>query len=321
MVLLIVLFGCVEQPSTTTSTTAATIATTTTSTITTTSIEATIVTTTTSTITTTSIEYRTLSHRVLFYEQKSKYKIDDEYSLFSTALQTKASVSSPLFGYIVESYQEDFSSEVLLSRHPDVLVIASLTEPLSSDELSVVSDYLMHGGRLFILGGSTDAVNQIIAPYGMTLDSAVLMDETRPVSPEGNNTEFVVDIFNFRDELIRATYFGISQIAFFGGSGIIISSTADPSLVKTVAIGSRDCYSPSSVVFNKGSQPPIAAAAVVWGEGGNVSGQLGLVFVLSDEDILTNEHLDTSKHNYDNLRFGTNIIDWLYVTEIVIDKS
>ena len=252
--------------------------------------------------------------RVLFYEKNSKYKIDKDYSMFKEALERK--------GYIVESLNIELSREVLRSRNPDVLVIASLTKSLSSNELASIFEFVMQDGKgLFVLGGSgksgktTSPANQITIPFGMTMDSAMLEDEKNPViedsKPSTKKNNFVVSLFNKEDPTIRLAISGISQVAFFDGPGIIVPEKADTS-VKIVARGSRNAYSPGSSVFQKGSQPPIATAAIV----GN-----GLVFVLSDEDMLTNKYLDTSKYKYDNLRFGTNIIDWLYSTKPSLNVS
>ncbi len=255
--------------------------------------------------------------RILFYEKNSGkgYTIEEDYSTFKEALEGK--------GYIVESLDIELSRDVLQTRDPDVLVIAALSRSLSSTELAAIFEFVMQKNRgLFILGGSPSKkgitpANQITIPFGMTLDSAILQDERNPVVEGSNPTtkkeEFVVNTFNpGEDPTLRLVIQGVREIAFFSGPGINVPESDQNSNVKTVAICSRNAYSPESEIFQKGSRPPIAAAGIV-GE--------GLVFVLSDEDMLTNDYLDTSKYKYDNLRFGTNIVDWLRTTKIASNVS
>ena len=254
--------------------------------------------------------------RILFYEKNSAkgYTIEEDYSTFKDALERK--------GYVVESLDIELSREVLTTRDPDVLIIAALSNSLSSTELAAIFEFVMQKNRgLFILGGSSSKkgsspANQITIPFGMTLDTAVLQDERNPViagtTPSKDKENFVVDTFTTDDPTIRLAIQGVRELAFFGGVGIDVPESNEDSSLKIVAQSGRNAYSPESQVFQKGSQPPIAAAVIV-GD--------GLVFVLSDEDMLVDEYLDTSKYKYDNLRFGTNIVDWLRTTKIASNVS
>jgi hypothetical protein len=255
--------------------------------------------------------------RILFYEKNSAkgYTIEQDYSTFKDALEGK--------GYVVESLDIELSRDVLQTRDPDVLVIAALSGSLSSTELAAIFEFVMQKDRgLFILGGSLSKkgitpANQITIPFGMTLDSAVLQDERNPVvegsTPTTKKEEFVVNTFNpDSDPTMSLAIQGVREVAFFSGPGIDVPEASQNSNVKTVAICGRNAYSPESQIFQKGSRPPIAAAGIV-GD--------GLVFVLSDEDMLTNNHLDTTKYKYDNLRFGTNIVDWLRTTKVASNVS
>jgi len=255
--------------------------------------------------------------RILFYEKNSAkgYTIEQDYSTFKDALERR--------GYVVESLDIELSRDVLQTRDPDVLVIAALSGSLSSTELAAIFEFVMQKNRgLFILGGSASKkgispANQITIPFGMTLDSATLQDERNPVvegsTPSTKKEEFVVNTFNpDSDPTLGLAIQGVREIAFFSGTGIDVPKSEQDSNVKTVAICGRNAYSPESQIFQKGSRPPIAAAGIV-GD--------GLVFVLSDEDMLINDYLDTSKYKYDNLRFGTNIVDWLRTTKIASNAS
>lgn len=236
--------------------------------------------------------------RILFYESSNvgkNYRISTGYSKFKEALELK--------GYSVERYEGTLSREDLENYNPDVLVIASLDKPLSAEELAAIFEFVMQDGKgLFICGG-TQAANQLTIPFGMTIDpQGLLEDETSPVVdaksiPSKDKTWFVVTTLERQDPSLRLLVQGINSLGFFGGNGISVSGD-----VKVVASGDWDTYSPKSSTFPKGSRPPIATAALV----GN-----GMVFLLSDADMLTNDKIDAAKYRYDNLRFGTNIIDWL----------
>jgi hypothetical protein len=241
---------------------------------------------------------------ILFYETNrvsGNYKIDSGYSKFKEALVQK--------GYSVSKVETDISKPLLESYNPDVLVIAGLGSPLTATEQAAVFEFVMQKGRgLFICGG-TDAANQLAIPFGMTIGDAPLEDETDPIK-DVSTGEYVKDKGKFTlsyyenfivDASTRSIIQGVSQLGFFGGKGISLSGSAKPILV-----GDMDTYAPKAqkILFPKGSRPPIAASAIVG---------KGLVFLLSDADMLLDTNLDSSKYRYDNLRFGTNIIDWLSI--------
>jgi len=236
--------------------------------------------------------------RILFYETgkvSKSYKIETGYSKFKEALEDK--------GYSVSRIEIPLSREALRSHDPDVLIIASLSSSLDASELAAIFEFVMQDGKGLFISGGTPSANQIMIPFGMTIDTGTLEDESSPIwdSSSGaevtDKTNFVIHTIERQDPSIRLLVQGVNQLAFFGGNGISISGDA-----KLVVTGDWDTYSPKSPTFPKGSKPPVASAALV----GN-----GLVFLLSDADMLADDKIDTSKYRYDNLRFGTNIIDWL----------
>ncbi|RLI93213.1 MAG: hypothetical protein DRO89_00510 [Candidatus Altiarchaeales archaeon] len=246
--------------------------------------------------------------KILFYETNKvsrDYKIETGYSKFKEALEDK--------GYSVSRIEIPLSREVLRSYDPDVLVIANLNSPLDASELAAIFEFVMQDGKGLFIAGGTSSANQITIPFGMTIDTGILEDESSPVwdSSSGaevaDKTNFVIHTINRQDPSIRLLIQGVNQLAFFGGNGISISGDA-----KLVVTGDWDTYSPKSPTFPKGSKPPVASAALV----GN-----GLVFLLSDADMLTNDKIDTSRYRYDNLRFGINIIDWLRASKERPPKS
>ncbi len=237
---------------------------------------------------------------ILFYETgkvNSNYRTGTGYSTFKEELVGK--------GYSVSRIEILLDRVVLRNHNPDVLVIANLDKSLDADELAAVFEFVMQDGKgLFIAGGGTSAANQITIPFGMKIDEGgTLEDETSFIldSVSGaiisDKTNFVTVKIEKQDPSTRLLIQGVNSLAFFGGNGIQVSGDA-----KVVVSGDWDTYSPKSPTFPKGSKPPIVAASIV----GN-----GLVLLLSDADMLINSNLDTSRYRYDNLRFGTNIIDWL----------
>ncbi len=238
--------------------------------------------------------------RILFYEASKvsgSYKSGAGYLEFKEALEGK--------GYSVSRYEKALSREVLDNYNPDVLIITQLNSPLDASELAAIFEFVMQDGKGLFISGGTPSVNQITIPFGMTIDTGTLEDESNPIwdSSSGkevaDKTNFVIHTIERQEPLMRPIIQGIDQLAFFGGNGI---SLRDDPRIKRVIMGDWDTYSPQSPTFPKGSKPPLASAALVG---------KGCVFLLSDADMLANDKVDTSKYKYDNLKLGTNIIEWL----------
>ncbi len=236
--------------------------------------------------------------KILFYETgkvSGDYKSGSGYSKLKQTLEGK--------GYSVSRIEIPLSRDVLDSYNPDVLIIANLGSPLDSGELAAIFEFVMQSGKGLFISGGTPSASQITIPFGIAIDYGILEDESSPVwdSSSGaavsSKTNFVIHTINRQDSSIRLIVQGVNQLAFFGGNGLSLSGD-----VKSVIMGDWDTYSPMSPTFPKGSQPPVASAALVG---------KGCIFLLSDADMLANDKVDTSRYKYDNLRFGTNIIDWL----------
>lgn len=234
-------------------------------------------------------------NRVLFYEAKTsgKYTTDGDYLKFVSELKNE--------GYIVYATKE-ISTNTLKSY--DVLVIPNIGTPLEPKELAAVSEFVIeNGGGLFIAGAATETANQI-TPFGMTVDKKenLLEDDMNCIKDATagkckEKTNFVVTTFS-TDPMVQSIRIGVNQLGFYGGSGIYLSGNAKP-----VAMGGRTTYALAGS-FPPESNPPVAAAAIVG---------KGLVFLLSDPDMLSEKNLD----NYDNLKFGVNIIKWLSISSQV----
>ncbi len=225
--------------------------------------------------------------KVLFYEigTAGGYTIESGYSKFSDELRNK--------GYDVASITKGELTKEKLKGY-DVVAIQELGRKLSTEEMSAVLWFVMQkGGGLFINGGSPDNANQLTVLFGVTVDDGLLVDTTDPISGDTSNAHFVLDRF-ITEDVMRSIRQGVSKIGFYQGHGLILSGNA-----KAIVMGDEDTYS-DTMSFPSGSQPAVGAAAMF----GN-----GLIFILSDADVLSNEHLD----EFDNKVLGTNIVDWLAV--------
>ncbi|MFH0860093.1 MAG: hypothetical protein V1921_02735 [Candidatus Altiarchaeota archaeon] len=226
--------------------------------------------------------------RILFYEVSTPetYKISSGLSKFAARLSDK--------GYEMASMTRGELSEDRLAEY-DILIIHP-GKPLKTEELSAVLWFVLtKGGGVFILGGEPANANQIMSPFGMIMDDGILIDSTDTI-PEEQIQNFIVDRFNLVPTS-RVTIQGVSQLGFYKGHGLKLSGNS-----YAIATGDQDTYS-DTLSFTSGSMPPIAGAAIF----GN-----GLVFTLSDIDMLTDKYID----KYDNLQFGLNIVDWLSITVI-----
>ena len=225
--------------------------------------------------------------KVLFYEigTAGGYTIESGYSKFSDELRNK--------GYDVASITKGELTKEKLKGY-DVVAIQELGRKLSTEEMSAVLWFVMQkGGGLFINGGSPDNANQLTVLFGVTVDDGMLVDTTDPIPGGTSNSHFVLDKF-ITEDVMRSIRQGVSKIGFYQGHGLILSGNA-----KAIVMGDEDTYS-DTMSFPSGSQPAVGAAAMF----GN-----GLIFILSDADVLSNEHLD----EFDNKVLGTNIVDWLAV--------
>ncbi len=238
------------------------------------------------------IEGISAAGKVLFYETKSTYKTDAGYSRFKEELQRR--------GYVVSKLEIELSKSVLEKNKPDVLILSGLSSTLTPTEKAAVFEFVMQNGKGLFIAGGTTAANELSIPFGMTMDDAPLEDETDAI--EGDKGKFSL---GYADNFVpgagtRSIIQGVTQLGFFGGSGISLSGNAE-----AIIIGDWDTYAPKSStgMFPKESKPPVAAASIVG---------KGLVFLLSDGSMLANSNLE--KYPYDNLKFGGNIVDWLSIS-------
>lgn len=240
----------------------------------------------------------TAGNKVLFYELKTSgdYRINSGYSKFVNELRNE--------GYTVYLTTE-ISANTLKSYEPDVLVIPNIGSPLEPKELAAISEFVMEKGKGLFIAGATQTANQI-TPFGMTVDNNLLEDDMNCIrdTPTGtcaDKTKFLVTIFS-SDPIVQSVRLGVNQLGFYGGNGIYLSGNA-----KSVVMGSRTTYTLAGS-FPPESNPPVAAGAIVG---------KGLVFLLSDPDMLSNQYLD----KYDNLKFGINIIKWLSISPNVWENT
>jgi len=224
--------------------------------------------------------------RILFYEvgTAGEYTIEQGYSQFKKELQARghdvASITQP--GSLTKDKLESY----------DVLVIQDLRMQFTIEDISAILWFVMQNGKgVFINGGDPSAANKLTIPFGTTMDSANLKDITNPIPETTDGYSFIITQFPSEDEF-RVIRQAVTKIGFYKGSGLFLSGNSH-----CIATGDSDTFSDTGS-FASGSKPCVASAALF----GN-----GLVFVLSDPDLLTDKNMGS----YDNKLFGTNIIDWL----------
>lgn len=227
--------------------------------------------------------------RILFYEVGSSedYKIEKGYSILKQELQAR--------GHDVASITQAGTLTKEKIEVYDVLVIQDLRRQLDVEDISAILWFVMQkGSGLFINGGDPGAANKLTMPFGTTIDSATLKDITTPIPGDTSEYDFMITTFPPEDEY-RVLRQGVNRIGFYQGTGMLLSADAH-----CIASGDADTFSETGS-FATGSKPCVASAALF----GN-----GLVFTLSDSDLLSNKNINS----YDNRVLGLNIIDWLSMT-------
>jgi FtsZ-binding cell division protein ZapB len=229
------------------------------------------------------------ARRVLFYEvgTNDQYKIDNGYSDFAQTLRNK--------GYTVASITRGELKKETLGNY-DILVVQELGKSLSTEEISSIIWFVLQQGKgLFINGGGGGKANQLSIPFGVTVDSGVLIDTEDQIGDD--RYTFTVNRFDEHPEL-KTMQIAVTKVGFYRGNGFLLSGNT-----KCVLRGDDDTYSDTGS-FPTGSKPCVAAASLF----GN-----GLVFVYSDVDTLSNKNLNS----YNNKNFGLNILDWLSIPTII----
>lgn len=227
--------------------------------------------------------------RILFYEvgTSDQYQIEKGYSKFKQELQARGNdvASITQAGSLTKEKLEGY----------DVLVIQDLRRQLEIEDISAILWFVMQkGSGLFINGGDPNAANKITIPFGTTMDAATLKDITSPIPNDPDAFDFMVTQFPPEDEY-RVLRQGVNKIGFYKGNGLMLSGNA-----RCVATGDADTFSDTGS-FAAGSKPCVASGALF----GN-----GLVFVLSDPDLLTDKNINS----FDNRVMGLNVIDWVSMT-------
>ncbi len=224
--------------------------------------------------------------KIIFYEINTPgtYTKDGGLSEFARKIRAE--------GYEIASISKGGLSRESLSTY-DLLIIRPSAQ-LKIEELSAILWFVAtKGGGVLILGGEPSDSNQLMIPFGMTMDDGVLVDATDTI-PEMDSKNFVIDRFT-ESETTRIIRKGISKLGFYNGHGMFISGNAE-----CIVSGDSDTYSDTQS-FQTGSYPCVAAATLF---------SKGLVFGLSDSDML----IDSNIKLHDNMVFAQNIIDWLSIT-------
>jgi hypothetical protein len=227
--------------------------------------------------------------KILFYEVGTggDYTIEAGYSSFKQELQSR--------GHDVASITQQGSLTKEKLQAYDVLVIPELGKEFTIEDISALLWFVMQkGGGLFISGGRPESANKLTIPFGTTIDTGLLKDITSPLKDDPSTNNFLITQFPSEDEY-RVLRQGVNRVGFYQGSGMFLSGNAH-----CIASGDSDTFSDTGSFATESK--PCVASAVLFGN--------GLVFILSDADMLSNKNIDS----YDNKVFGLNIMDWISMT-------
>ena len=237
----------------------------------------------------------TTAEKILFYEVGTppKYQIEKGYSKFAQELRNK--------GHIVASITKGTITKEKLEAY-DILVLQAVQKPVKAEELSAILWFVLQKGSGLFINGATPNSNQLTVPFGITVDSGLLIDTNDPLESEeysNNINMFIINHFP-DDPITRTLRQGVTRIGFYKGNGIFLSTNAH-----RLACGDEDTYTDTGS-FPTGSEPCVSAA-VLFGR--------GMVVLHTDPNFLTNDHIG----EYNNLKYGLNIIDWLSIKRNVED--
>jgi hypothetical protein len=235
--------------------------------------------------------------KVYFFQKTSgTYTLAADYKDFGGRLRE--------MGYEVEVLGTGLSKEALNTYRVDILVVPNLGADLTSDEMTALYQFVMDDGKgVFIIGG-TPSANKITTPMGMRVVEDPLEDGANQVIDKStglritDKATFSIDLPAAKTDLaVNSITKGVSTVNVFGGNGIYVFGKA-----RGVVFAGDTANSPKSLYFPPGSNPPVAAY-VKLGK--------GMVFFLSDPDMLIGKNMDSTKYRGENLKLATNAVDWL----------
>jgi hypothetical protein len=176
-------------------------------------------------------------------------------------------------------------------RGYDVLILREWSGEMTPTEVSTLYWFLLQrGGGVLVAGGDYRAVDGFAASLGAKYDLFRLGDADDQISGLNDSSSFVVASFE-EQNLTRSVRHGVSRFGFYGGRGMSVSGGAI-----CIAAGDNDTVAPAGV-FSEGARPCLAAASAAG----------GFAFIIGESGTFDNRHIG----EYDNMRFGLNIIDWL----------
>jgi hypothetical protein len=177
----------------------------------------------------------------------------------------------------------------------DILVISTPLRYFSGEEFYTIRRFVIEGGGLLLMGNGWYWVdtyerpiedfplNQIGREFNVTVNDDGILDPT--------NEERYTIFSNFTPHPVTE---GLTKIQSGIPSSLSITRNAIP-----IVRGDEDSYSGyHQPIYKAGDFPPIAAA-LEYGR--------GRILFLGQDGFFSNSDI----HNYDNLRFGLNIFDWL----------
>lgn len=188
----------------------------------------------------------------------------------------------------------------------DLVIIPNLEAPLSSEEISLIKQYIDNGGAVIIMGTwykylNTSWMNSITLNYGIEWKSGLLIDNVSNL--DGN--ERIPLLSNFDDSIIaRILLNDVSSLAFSYSTYLSVSGEAIP-----IIYGNPTTQVNTSQGFLDLSGEEIIVAAVYENDNG------GKILALSSTGLLAYD-LDE-----EDIKFSENIMTWVLGPKIYLDET
>jgi len=238
-----------------------------------------------------------VSHRIWRDPDHGEFTISDGYSILAEALRDE--------GFTVGENKVSLASGLSGAR---VLVIVYLGQPLTSDELSTVDNFVKNGGGLLILGdcnynyGSDEYnyLNTLSRKFGIAFNADTIVDHDDSVASHHKK----IVIHEFADHDITL---GTGEISYVWGSSLTINPTA-----KALAFSDEDSWADrdkNNIADSSERRGPLpVAAASEFGE--------GRVVAIGEKRLFNNAQLGDRLVNIggralDTLEFAVRAFHWL----------
>ena len=196
----------------------------------------------------------------------------------------------------------DMASSPQIPEDCAVLVIAGPKTKMTDGEKQIIADYLKNYGSAVFLTNpdSPDDIAQLLEPWGMKVDTGIVIDPTSYVSPDKDTP------------LIDSTHngFGMTTLYFPGATGLEMGTAPDGMDIKGEIITSSDAWMTDNYDATKAPEydaskdikGPFSIGALISPSQPSDSTKTALpgprIYVIGDSDFATNNNFYNSDNGY-----------------------